>query len=87
MSNIKKKKKLTFSKLVGKVNFLERTFEEMHNFEKQKSTCIFGGNMFLALFSSTVFRPDIKGFYQGYLGNEVDYRDLMNVSPNILTKN
>ena len=43
--------------------------------------------MFLALFSSTVFRPDIKGFYQGYLGNEVDFRDIMNVSPNILTKN
>ena len=30
MSNIYYREKLTFSKLVGKVNFLERKFEEMH---------------------------------------------------------
>ena len=29
----------------------------------------------------------IKGFYQSSLGNEVDFRDIMNVSPNILAKN
>ena len=30
MSNIYYWKKLTFSKLVGKINFSERKFEEMH---------------------------------------------------------
>ena len=30
MSNIYYWEKLTFSKLIGKVNFLERRFEEMH---------------------------------------------------------
>ena len=30
---------------------------------------------------------EIKGFYQSSLGNHVDFRDIMNVSPNILAKN
>ena len=29
---------------------------------------------------------EIKGFYQSSLGKEVDFRDIMNVSPNILAK-
>ena len=29
----------------------------------------------------------IKVFYQSSLGNQVDFRDIMNVSPNILAKN
>ena len=29
----------------------------------------------------------MKGFYQSSLGNEIDFRDIMNVSPNILAKN
>ena len=33
------------------------------------------------------FVREIKGFYQSSLGNEVDFRDIMNVSPNILAKN
>ena len=33
------------------------------------------------------FDREIKGFYQSSLGNEVDFRDIMNVSPNILAKN
>ena len=28
-----------------------------------------------------------KGFYQSYLRNEVDFANIMNVSPNILSKN
>ena len=32
------------------------------------------------------FAQEIKGFYQSSLGNEVDFRDIMKVSPNILTK-
>ena len=33
------------------------------------------------------FARVIKGFYQSSLGNEVDFWDTMNVSPNILAKN
>ena len=29
----------------------------------------------------------MKDFHQNSIGNEVDFRDIMNVSPNILTKN
>ena len=32
------------------------------------------------------FVREIKGFYQSSLGNEVDFREIMNVSPNILAK-
>ena len=62
---------------------------------------MFGEMFILALLSSTVFRLQTrvshffqfvllrrkKGFYQSSLENEVDFRDIMNISPNILTKN
>ena len=37
MSNIYYWEKLTFSKLVGKVNFSERKFEEMHKLWRAKT--------------------------------------------------
>ena len=33
------------------------------------------------------FAREIKGFYQSSLGNKVDFKDIMNISPNILAKN
>ena len=33
------------------------------------------------------FAWEINGFYQSSLGNEVDFRDIMNFSPNISAKN
>ena len=33
------------------------------------------------------FDWEIEDFYQSSLGNEVDFMDIMNVSPNILAKN
>ena len=36
---------------------------------------------------SSDFARDIKDFYQGSLGNEADFRNIINVSPNMLTKN
>ena len=33
------------------------------------------------------FDQEIRGFYQSSLGNDVDFTDIMNVSPNILAKN
>ena len=61
---------------------------------------VFGETFILGLLSSAVFRlqnivsnffkilcSGDKRFYQSSLGNEVDFRDIMNVSPNILAKN
>ena len=60
---------------------------------------IFGETFILALPSSVVFRLQIvsqisfnlfcsgdKRFYQSSLGNEVDFRDIINVSPSILAR-
>ena len=33
------------------------------------------------------FVREITGFYQSSLGNEVDFRDIIKVSPNVLAKN
>ena len=38
------------------------------------------------IFLLNCFVREIKGFYQSSLANEVDFRDIMNVSPNILAK-
>ena len=60
MSNIYYWEKLTFSKLGGKVNFLERKFEKMEKFEKTLKSKnvqgIFGETFILALLSSAIFR-------------------------------
>ena len=37
--------------------------------------------------SFNFFAREIKDFYQSALGNEVDFRDIMNISSNILAKN
>ena len=63
MSNIYYWEKLTFSKLVVKVNLLERKFEEMHFMRKKSKKAlnckmvqdIFGETFILALLSSIVF--------------------------------
>ena len=38
-------------------------------------------------FIFNLFCSDIKGFYQSSLGNEIDFRDIMNIFLNILAKN
>ena len=80
-----------FSKLVGKVSFSEIEFQEMQG---QKGTRDIQG---IACFSIIVFSclSSAKWCFRFFkfvllrssLGNEVDFRDLMNVSPNILAKN
>ena len=71
------------------------------SFEKQKGTRYIQGNVYFGIIvfsclSSTkpclrffliCFARDIKGFYRSSLGNEVDFRDIINLSPNILAKN
>ena len=71
------------------------------SFEEQKGTRYIRGNVYFGIIvfsclSSTkpclrflliCFDREIKGFYQSSLGNDVDFTDIMNVSPNILAEN
>ena len=91
MSNIYYWEKLTFSKLVGKVNFSERKFEENVSFQKGTRYIrwnVYFGIIVFSCLSSTkpclrflliCFTREIKGFYQNSLGNEVGFTNIMNV--------
>ena len=84
------------SKFYGKKNLMRCT-----SFEEQKGTRYIPENLYFGIIifsclSSTklclkfllnCFVREVKGFYQSSLGNEVDFGDMMNVSPNILAKN
>ena len=90
--------KLTFSKLQF---YREENLKKCTTFEEQKGTRYIRGNVYFGIIvfsclSSTkpclrflliCFAREIKGFYQSSLGNEVDFTEIMNVSPNILAKN
>ena len=79
----------------------KESLKKRTSFEDQKDTSYIQENIYFGIiificFLSTkpclrfllnCFVQEIKGFYQGSLGNEVDFRDIMNVSPNILAKN
>ena len=43
--------------------------------------------VFCLKFLLICFSQEIKGFFQSSFGNKVDFRDIRNVSPNILAKN
>ena len=72
-----------------------------NSFEEQKGTMYIWENLYFGIiifschpstkpclrFMLNCFAQEIKGFHQSSLGNEVNYRDIMNVSPNILAKN
>ena len=88
----------TFSKLQF---YREENLKKCTTFEEQKGTRYIRGNVYFGIIvfsclSSTkpclrflliCFDREIKGFYQSSLWNEVDFMDIMNVSPNILAKN
>ena len=71
------------------------------SFEEQKGTRYIRENLYFGIIIFSCFsskKPclrfllnclvrEIKGFYQSSLGNKVDFRDIMNVSQNILAKN
>ena len=92
---------MTFSKLVTKKKIRKENLKKSTIFEEQKGTRYIRENVYFGILSSAVFRlqicvsdffyiiffPEIKGFYQSSFGNEIDFRDVMNVSPNILAKN
>ena len=98
MSNIYYYEKLTFSKLQF---YRKEDLKKYTTFEEQKGTRYIRRNAYFGIiafnclsfaksclrFFLIFFDQEIKGFYQSYLGNEVDFTDIMNVSPNILAKN
>ena len=79
----------------------KENLKKCNSFEKQKGTRYIRENVYFGIivfscFSSTkiflrfllnCFVREIQVFYQSSLGYEVDFRDIMNVSPNILAKN
>ena len=101
MSNIYYWEKLTFSKLAGKVNFSKRKFKEMHQLWRAKRYTVNSGNVYFGIivfscfsssksclrFPSIIFAWEINGFCHITWQNEVDFRDIMNLSPNSLVKN
>ena len=90
-----------FSTLFGKVDFSERKLKKCTNSDEQKCTKNIWGNVYFGIivfscllstklclrFLSICFAWEIKGFYQSSLENEVDFTDIMNISPNIFDKN
>ena len=98
MSNIYYWEKLTFSKLQFSRN---ENLKKYTNLEEQKGTRYIEGNNYIGTvifshLSSTkphlrfllnCFVREIQGFYQSSFRNEVDFRNIMNVSLNILAKN
>ena len=71
------------------------SFEDLFGTRYIREKVYFGTIIFSCLSSSkpclrfilNCFVREIKGFYQSSLGNEVDFRVIMNVSPNTLAKN
>ena len=75
MTNIYYWEKLTSSKLVVKVNFSERKFEEMDYFGIFVFSCLSSTKLCL-IFLLICFAWKIKGFYPSSSGNEVDFKDI-----------
>ena len=78
----------------------EKIWKNALALKRKKVQGIFGETFDLALLSSAVFclqnclifllicfGQETKCFCQSYLGNEVDFSDIMTIFPNILTKN
>ena len=89
-------------KLLSKLRFSRKeNLKKCTNFEEQKCTRYIWGNVYIGItvfsylssaksclrFLLNCFLREIKGFYQSSYGNEVDFRDTMNDSPNIFAKN
>ena len=86
---------------VLRTSTLSGSLKKYTTFEEQKGTRYICGNVYFGIivfscllstkpclrFLLICFDQEIKGFYQSSLGNEVDFMDIMNVSPNILAEN
>ena len=70
---------------------INETFSFRYDFGKREKEILVNSSGMNSMFDILrflfiCFARNIKGFYQSSLGNEVDFRDIMNVSPNILAK-
>ena len=93
---MEKKRKKVIEKQISRKEDLKKcaSFEEQKGTRYIRENVYFGIIIFSCLSSTkpclrfllNCFVREIKGFYQSSLGNEVDFRDIMNVSPNILAK-
>ena len=86
---------------LSKLPFFGKDVKKCTNFQEQKGTRYVRGNVYIGTivfsFVSSIkpcvryplngFFKEIKGFCQSSFGNEADFRDIMNVSLNILAKN
>ena len=98
MSNIYYYEELTFSKLRF---YRGENLRKCASFEEQKRTRYLRGNVYFGIivfscllstklclrFLLICFDQEIEGFSQSFLGNEVDFMGIMNVSPTIFAKN
>ena len=101
MSNITIEKNWRSENLSKKQISPKENVKKSTNLEEQKGTSCIQENVYFDIivlsclsskkacfrFLLVCFAREIKGFYQSYLGNKVDFRDIMNVCPNILAKN
>ena len=81
-------------------NWRSQNWFKCNSFEKPKGTRYTEGNLYFGIiifsclssakqslrFLLICFVREIKGFYQSFLGNEVDFTDIMNVYLNVLAK-
>ena len=81
--------------------FWKENLKKCTSFEEQKGTRYIWENLYFGItiftcvsftkpslrFLLNFFVWEIKGFHQSSLANEVNFRDIMNISPNILAKN
>ena len=69
----------------------ENTDVKCTSFEEQEGTRYIRRNVYFGIilfrFLLVSFAREVKAFYQRSLGNEVNFRDIINVFPNILAKN
>ena len=96
---VKKCQTFTTEKNWRSQNLLEKYFSEIQFLGKEiwrnalalksKKVKVILGKAFLVLTSSAVFRllNCVSDFYESSLGNEIDCRTIMDVSPDILDKN
>ena len=95
MSNMYYREKLSFSKLPFS---RKEILKKCANFEEKKGTRYIRGKVYVGIivfsflssanrFLLNCFVREMKGFYQSSFGNEVDFRDIINVSSNILAEN
>ena len=98
MSNIYYWEKLTFSKLVWKEIYWKENLKKCSSFGKREGTRYIVENVYFGIivfschsstklcliFLLTWFALEIKDFYQSFLRNEADFRDIMNVQISML---